>query len=250
MADELDDVFSGGAMADAPEPGPEIVPDPEPVVEEPQGEPQPEPQPEVETEKPEKGFVPLAAVLDERDRRKAAEKRAQELERQYAQQAPQEVPDALDDPIGLAAWQRAQINQLKLEMSYEMAAEKHGAEKAEAARVWAMEKANGDPAFEAQLSIALQSQRNPMNWIVQQHKREALLSDIGDNPDDWFTREAAKRGYVMPSATASAAVADVVPKQASVPARAPRSLASQGSSPSDIRHVPTGPLAGVDAVFS
>lgn len=207
-------------------------------------------EPVAQPDKPEAGYVPIAALMDERDRRKAAEQRAQQFEQQ---RQPQSAPNPYDDPDGYAAHQQSLVQQAiladRFERSNEDAIEKFGEDTVKSAIEWAQSRAGTNPSFAAEYM----SKPRPIHWIVQQHKRDALLSEIGDNPDDWFAREAVKRGLVPPSVSVAAtseipAVAQ--PKQANTPAKVPpRSLATQGSGPSDVRDVASGPLAGVDAVF-
>jgi len=189
--------------------------------------------------------------MDERDKRKALEAELARLREQ--QQAP-EVPNPFDDPDGYAAHQtkmvEERLTQERFAMSDMFARQQHGAETVEKAVEWAGARAAADPAF----AMSYMQQRNPIDWIVQQHKRDALLTDIGDvsKLDDWFAREAAKRGYAAVGAPVAAT--DILPVAQPKPAvpsvKVPRSLATQGSSPSDIRDVATGPLAAVDSVFT
>ncbi len=254
MSDPLDDVFPAEETVEAPaetvaeEVVQEVVAEPETV------EPQQEAQTvETAAQEAEARQVPLTVVLDERDKRKAAEAERDRYKQQWEQSqqrpAPQDVPDPYDDPKGFAAYQEQRVQeavtQQRFQMSELMAKQQHGEEVVTQASNWALEKANSDPAFAA----AYHRQPHPIDWIVQQHKRDAMLSDIGDNVDDWFTREAAKRGYA-PASVAAAAPAVAQTQQAVPPVKVPRSLATQGEGPSDIRQVATGPLAGVDALFS
>jgi hypothetical protein len=245
MADDLDAVFG---TPETEEPAPvEIV---EPVVEA-ETPPEPEPTPEPRQEQPEERHVPLGTFLDMRDRLKAAEDRARQLEQQRPKA---DIPDPFDNPVEYAEHMRrevqSEVQRARMDMSWAMAVQHHGQDAADAAKAWALEKGQKDPGFAQMLDVEFQRQPMPIDWLVQQHKRDALLADIGDpgKLDDWFQREAQKRGYVMQS-DAAVAPAAVVPAPASAPARVPRSLASQGTAPSDVRQTATGPLAGVDALF-
>lgn len=249
MADALDDVFPDdpaepvGEVAE-PVVQPEVV-DPTPVVAE-----APAPEPEVvETPKPEQA-IPLATALQWRDDAKAAKRRADELEAAQAR-SQQQRPDPLDDPEGYGTYltqqMEARLSEQKFAMSDAMARQVHPVAEVDAALEWATQRAQSDPVFAA----SYMREANPVDWIVRQHKREGLLSDIGDNVDDWFTREAAKRGYAPQSAPAAVApIVAAIPQPAPKPVVVPKSLATQGASPSDVREVASGPLAGVDAVFN
>lgn len=250
MAEESEELFAdvGAAVLGEVE-QPIEQPVEEASVAEPIEPVEPQPEPVAVPEKPEAGYIPIAAMMDERDRRKAAEAQLARFREQ--QQAP-EVPNPFDDPDGYAAHQTQMVEQRltqeRFAMSDMFARQQHGVETVEKAVEWAGARASSDPAF----AMSYMRQQNPIDWIVQQHKRDALLSDIGENVDDWFTREAAKRGYA--AVGAPVAVTDALPvaqpKPAVPPVKVPRSLATQGTSPSDIRDVATGPLAAVDSVFT
>lgn len=246
MADNVDELF-GEPMTDAVVEEPASVETVEAVEPEPEPAPEPESAPEAPRED-EQRTIPLATALQWRDDAKEYKRRVAEYE---ARQQPQSAPDPFDDPQGFAAHQTQQVEQRltqeRFAMSDMFARQQHGAETVDQAVTWAQERAQQDPTFAA----SYMRQQNPIDWIVQQHKREALLSDIGDPSklDDWFEREAAKRGFAKPTANAAAPAA-VAPQPASPPVKVPRSLASQGTAPSDIRQTASGPLAGVDALFS
>lgn len=258
MADQLDDIFPTDEAPIEAEPAPEVI---EPVSEPEAEAVEPEPAtPEVQTqaapEERQPGFVPLAAMMDERDRRKAAEERANQLEQaQQAAAQAQTIPDAYDDPEGYLAFQQQHLQQAlqqqKMQMSHHWAVEKYGNDGVEEARTWALEKAQKDPGFRAMLEAEMPMQVMPFDWIVQQHKRDGLVSQIGDRSMDDFVKDyIAKNPTLVGQIAPVAAIPMAVPQQASPPVKVPRSLATQGSGPSDIRQVATGPLAGVDAVFT
>jgi len=245
MADNLDEVFSDETQDIPAEP---ITPDvaPEPEAEAPQPE-QVAPEP-VEPQQDGR-FVPLAAVLDERDKRKALEARVAEFERIQQQAKPQNVPDAFDEPEQYTAYLQQQMGQAmaqqRMDTSYLIATQAYGKDTVEKAREWALERGKSNPGFAAELD----QQAHPIDWIVHQHKRDGLISQLPDDVsslDELVEREIAKRGLSAPVAAPSGAT----PQQAPQPVKVPRSLASQGSSQSDIRHVASGPLSAVDAVFT
>lgn len=241
--------FLENVLGDAePEAPVEVEPvAPEPVVQE--APPQPEPEaPVVATEpepvKPEPGFVPISALMDERDKRKAAEERA----KQFAPKPEESViPDPLDNPVEYNAYMsqqlEARVAQERFNMSDIMAKQAHGEEVVKAAVEWAGQKAAQDPAF----AVSYMREAHPIDWIVRQHKQSSLLSEIGDNVDDWFTREAAKRGYALaPAPVAAVAPAPVAPP-APKPAAPPRSIASDVSSSAPVS---TDPKADFEAIFN
>lgn len=246
MADFLETVLSDEPPIPETEPAPE--PQIEPVVE-PVAQPEPEP-PVVEQVAPQQGFVPMAAMLDERDKRKALEAQVAHYQ---TQQQPSARPDPFDDPDAYEAYLGSTLDErltgLKFNMSAEMAKSAHGEEVVTTATNWAAERAANDPGFRVQWQQALQTSPHPMEWVVRQHKRETLLSAIGDVPsvDDWFTQEAAKRGYVAqsaPAVVAPMAAAQPAPR----PAAPPRSIASEA--PVSASASPNDAKAEFDAIFN
>lgn len=254
MADSVDELFPE-PMADIETPeDPQPVEPPE-VVEEPTPEPEPAPEPEpehVEPKEEEPRVIPLATALNWRDEAKESKRREAELERRIAEiearnrSAETTAPDPFDDPAGFAAYQDQKIEQRMMEerfaLSNTVALQQHGAETVQAAVQWAQERAQQDPMFAG----SYMRQQHPIDWIVQQHKRDADLSDYQKDPVAFARRILEANGQLSAPATAPAVV---VPTPASPPAKVPRSLASQGTAPSDVRQTATGPLVGVDALF-
>lgn len=184
----------------APEPVVEPVAAPEPVV-----EPAPEPQPEPEA-KPDPQHVPITALLDERDKRKAME---QELERLRAAQKPVEapaMPDMFDDPEGFAAYQdqkvQAAVYATNLRFSERLATMQHGAETFAQAKEWGVAKCDADPHFNAKVAAS----PDPYEFVVSEWKREQVASQF--NPDDyaqfkaWQAAQSAVQEQTKPAVQA------------------------------------------------
>ena len=217
----------------------------EPVVEEvaPAVEPIAE-TPAVEPEQKQPGFVPLAAMLDERDKRKAAEQGRQALEDQLkAREAPVTVPDPYDDPEGYNQHTQRQIDQMmtaqRFNTSALIAKQAHGVEAVDAAAQWAEERAKTDPSF----ASMYMREEHPIEWIVQQHKRDNLVSQLPNDVsslDELIEREIAKRGLTAPIA-AQPAVKPVLKS-----AEPPRSIASDAS---PANNAIIDPNADFDAIF-
>lgn len=192
--------------------------------------------------------VPLATFLDMRDKQKDAERRAADYERQLsearASQQPQQIPDAFDDPQGFARYQQQHVAEAvtaqKFEMSDLIARQSHGDETVETATAWAMEKAKANPVFAAEYM----KERHPIDWIVRQHKRDSLMQQVGEDPDEFVRRRAVELGL-----TASPPPAVVAPQPTvTAPKAPPRSLVNAPSH-GGVSEVPVGRLAGMDTVF-
>lgn len=246
MSDALDALFPT-TEPEAPAPVVETVTEapveavtPEPVVQAPESEVKPEPVPQQEHS------VPLAKYLDTRDELK-------ELKRWKAEQEaakPQvQHPDPLDDPDGFRASIRsefeAELSQQRFQMSDVMARQVHGAEAVEQAVTWAQEKAQADPMFAA----SYMRDPNPIDWIVRQHKRDGLLSELGDDPVAYARKIAEREGWLSaPAAVVEPQVLAAVTQQAPKPAVPPPSLVTAPSA-GGTTHMATGLNAGLEAVF-
>jgi len=252
MADEfLDTMFTDPAPAEevAPVQEPEAAVEPAPeTVEEPQPPKQPEAEPAPQQDRA--GYVPIDAMLTEREKRQGLERELQQL-RASQQAQPQARPDAFDDPEGydrhIEQQIEARVQKVRADTSYALAVRDYGKDDVEAARAWALEKAQKDPVFNQQVGTVFATEMLPVDWVVQQHKRDALLTDIGDPSklDDWFVREAAKRGYAMQSAPQAAPIpVAVAPAPKTV--APPRSMAADAS-PTSAKE-PAAP-ASFDAIF-
>lgn len=248
MADFLESVLSD-AEPQAPVESPEVQAPAEPAPAEHPAPIAPEtPQePAVESPvqaKPDAGYAPISALMDERDKRKAAEAERDQLRQQ---QEPTERPDPFDDPQGYEAYLgqqlEARVVKERFQMSDVIAKQTHGAEAVEAAVAWATERGKSDPTF----AMSYMREAHPLDWIVRQHQRDAMVSGLGNvtSLDAWFEQEAAKRGYSSQSAPVAAASVAVVPP-VSRPAAPPRSIASEA--PASVSTVPDS-KAAFEAIF-
>lgn len=155
-------------------------------------EPAPKPEPERDHR------IPIRELLDERDRRQAAERRAAEYERQVqawqrqqreAEQAPQR-PDPIQDPDAYADWVQQSIGgEVKtaqqlvreqfVDLTFELAIDKHGQEAVDAA-MKALEEAR-DPRAAAEVNAA----KNPAKALMAWHKRHQAMTEVGDDLDGY-----------------------------------------------------------------
>lgn len=187
-----DDDFLAAVEADNTSTPVAEEPKPEPPVEEPKPEPAPEPapaEPKAEepleltevapgTPKPDPGFVPIAVMLDARDRAKAAEA---ELERMRAQQQPQaETPDPMADPEGYASFQEERVSRalqnVTLNTSERFARKEHGQETVETAKAWALQRFAADPLYHQQIL----NDPDPYERVVTDWRREQVFSEVKD----------------------------------------------------------------------
>lgn len=249
--DNFEQIFDANQVEPVEAAAPELAP----AIEAPQpaapdapavaAEPTPEPTPQPREE--DGRFAPISALQDERQKRQDLERQVAEMRAAMAPkpQADQpKVPDPYDDPAGYARHieqqQQGEFLRMRFQMSHEMAKQQYGNDEVEAARQWATERASKDPAFD----MALGQQAHPMAWIVQQHKRDGLLSQIGEDPDAFVRRRAAELGIgAVPAVPAASAP---TPAPAPTP---PRSLASAPAAGGGVKDIPTGPMSALDAAF-
>ena len=166
------------AQVETPEP--ELKAEPEA-----KGEPPAAPPAEAKEER----HIPITALLDEREKRQAKEREAEELRRQLAElRQPQEKREFLDDPDAHIAMLQRQAQQLavqtKLDMSRAYAEDKYGKDTVDAA----FEYFNQHP----EQSQALLSAPMPFVEAVKVYQRAQAMQEIGDDPASYRTRLEAE----------------------------------------------------------
>lgn len=229
------------------------------------GEPKPEPvaeaapaalAPVVAAPIPEPTVAPIAALLDERDKRQTAERerdaataRTRELEewrqQQEAKANRQPIPDRATDPDGFDAYQRQQFSTAlydqKLEFSRTTAELRHGPEVVEKAFAWGTQRCDRDPHFNEKVRAS----RDPVGMVVGEWRRDQMLAQLGNDPtrvEAFIAWEAAQKTDPAAQAQAPAAAPATLTPPAAAPAAAPAaprpSLASApaaGSAAADTR---------------
>ena len=136
------------------------------------------------------GRIPIAALLDEREKRKEKEREVEALNRRIADYEAKAAPkpDFFADPeAALAAAQRAAqaaaIN-TKLETSRFLAEEKFGAEKVQAA----YEFFDKNPHLSGQLLTS----PSPFHAAVKEYERHQAMTEIGEDPGAYRARVEAE----------------------------------------------------------
>jgi hypothetical protein len=172
----------------APEPSAPVIEAEKPAA------PEPEPQGDGRARDPETGrFVPISALLDERDKRQAETAKRVELEAQLQRyQQPQQPEYVPTDPSGiiqyaLAEQQRIAFNE-RLNTSELMARQAHGEDIVSEAQQAFLAAVGQNPMLQQQL----QGQIHPYDFVVKWHKQHKLMSEIGQDPEAWRKSEAEK----------------------------------------------------------
>lgn len=192
---------------------------------EPQSAPEPVLETQPETQQPEQPreahHVPLAVLLDEREKRKEFERKVREFEereaKRQAEAAPQAIPDPYEDPQGYQSYVQHQVQQqafnLRTEMSGRFAEQKYGKETVEKAIAWAQEQGRIDPTLGQRVSL----HQSPVEFVVEQFNREQFFKQYGSDP-------SALQALMTAQPTAAPQPTPVNP--AVKPAAPPRSLAA------------------------
>lgn len=174
---------------------------------------------------PNSGFVPLAVVLDTRDKLRAAEAELQQLRAQKPQPrlGPTVNPD--EDPRG--AWEEAQAlkRQTEVNWSRKLAETVHGPETVREAHEWAFARCDQDPGFNAKIHAS----QDPYALVMQEHQQFKLMQTLQD---------PAKRDRLLALLSDDAATAAQTPQD---PAQAAPAIPPQPASVAPVRTAPTPP---------
>jgi hypothetical protein len=189
MSDEkLNFLDAEEPAAAAPEPSAPVIEAEKPAA------PEPEPQGDGRARDPETGrFVPISALLDERDKRQAETRKREDLEAQLQRyQQPQQPEYVPTDPSGiiqyaLAEQQRVAFNE-RLNTSELMARQAFGEDVVTEAQKAFLSAVGQNPMLQQQL----QGQIHPYDFVVKWHKQHKLMSEIGQDPEAWRKSEAEK----------------------------------------------------------
>lgn len=179
----------------------------------------------------EPGHVPLSALLDEREKRRTAERRAAELE---AKQQPALQLSATD-------LQRSSQYQLNLRVSRKFAEQEYGKDTVALIDDWAVEKCNADAIFNQQIMAS----DDPYEAAYQAYSRERVLSEVQPSDLDEFKAwKAIKAGVQAVEAEPNARR-----HQPATPL--PRSLATAPGNGGPLEtHTPVGDGQAFSAAFN
>ncbi len=258
---ELD--FLDEAQASEPVDAPAIVDVPEPAPEGParddQGrfaappEPESAPEPVAPAAEPvaatpeptaPPGYVPLAGLLEERDRRQAAEAEAARYRAAQTPLQPQTIPDPYEDPEGYAAFHsqsvQSAIQAQNLHWSRQIAEVRHTPEAVAQAHEWGVAKCDSDPFFNQRVMAS----QDPYGLVMEEWKRDQLLTKFQPSDYDQFIAWKAAQGQAQGQVPiTAAAVSAAPPVTAPTP---PRSLASASSAAGK---APPDPGSAYDGIF-
>lgn len=171
----------------------------------------------------------MLAMLDEREKRQAIKK---EFDDYKARTQTPEAPPTFQTPEDIQAYvQREAANaawSAKVDFSENSAREKHGDATVEAAMAWNMAKCEAEKAALGFSPWAVEQmrQRHPVDWVVRQHKRDAFINEIGDDPEAYRAKIRAELAAQSATEIAPSAPAAVPQPVAPKPPPPRPSLAS------------------------
>lgn len=206
------------------------------------GEGQAEPQPRgpdgkfapKSKDKPEAGHIPITALLEERDRRKAAEERLKAFEAQQ-QQRPQPQPGTPEYFQQVEASVEQRLVNERLNFSEKLARKEYGVETVDKAQQWALSRFADDPGYQQKVL----AQPDPYEFVVLEYKQQQALSALSDPAklDAFLAWQAQQSGQ---------AASQQAQPQSAPP---PRSLATAPSAGVKPGHAPTGEGVAFDNLF-
>ena len=221
--------------------------------------PQPEPAPQAppappaapaappQTEPP--GHIPIAALLDEREKRQKLERELAEYRRKQEEAArPAPTFDPIADPDGFTRSiqeQQAKLRQDTLfETSWLVAMQQHGEDAVQAAEKWLEDELAKNPGFYQ----TIVRQRHPYDFVVKQHKRSLSVAKLGEDDFETAARKWAEaNGYSAAQPQPAPGAAAPIP-QPGTPLPKP-SIASVPSAGGSTPKVPMGPGTAFAGVF-
>jgi hypothetical protein len=182
---------------------------------------------------PEPGQIPIAALLEERDKRKEAAARAEALERQLQKMRAAQAPRRALEPneqLEIALYAQ------NLRASRKFAEREYGKDTIATVHDWAAKRCDTDPVFNQQMRSA----EDPYEAAHAAYHREQILRTV--RPGDLAAFKAWQ---------AAQAAAGPSPAQAHhAPASVPRSLATaSGNGAAGAPHVPIGPGQAFNSVI-
>lgn len=192
----------------------------------------------------EPGHVPISALLDEREKRQQSEREIERLNEQLrSNQPPPEAPQIDEDTARLV---ETRVLSSKLDISEDMARQRHGDELVEAAQKWGRERMAKSPDFAREVL----SERNPYERVVQEYQRDQIVQSLKPGDLDAFRAwQAAQANPPAIQPVIEPAAPALVPAAPPAPAAPPRSIA-QAPSAGGMQTVPSGPGQAFDSLFN
>lgn len=134
--------------------------------------------------------VPFVALMDEREKRQAAQREAEEYRKKIADyekrladyQTPKEKPDFFENPEAVV---QQHVTAVKLQQSKFLAEKEYGADVVAEAYAYFDQH--------PQESQALLNHPSPFHAAVEHYKRQKAISDMGPDPEAWINAQVEAR---------------------------------------------------------
>ena len=131
--------------------------------------------------------VPFVALMDEREKRQAAQRELEEIRKKMAEyernaQQPKERPDFFENPEAVV---QQHVTAVKLQQSKFLAEKEYGADMVAEAYAYFDQH--------PQESAALLNHPSPFHAAVEHYKKQKTLADMGADPDAWINAQVEAR---------------------------------------------------------
>lgn len=230
---------------DAPTPEPTPPPQAEPDKAEAAPPAQADELPEEKSGKvrdPETGRYVPPGLLEERRKRQELERRLEAIEAERAQPRPEPPQEGTVEWVQHlnAEQERVRWND-KLDTSEMLARQHYGEDIVTEAQQAFMDAVRADPALYGKLQEA----RHPYDFVVKWHKQQALLTEVGQDPDAW---RKAERERLKEELLKELGVQGVTPPGHSSQQPPPTSIVGRPAA-AKAGTVPIGPGNAFDSIF-
>lgn len=131
--------------------------------------------------------VPFVALMDEREKRQAAQRELEEIRKKMAEyernaQQPKERPDFFENPEAVV---QQHVTAVKLQQSKFLAEKEYGTDMVAEAYAYFDQH--------PQESAALLNHPSPFHAAVEHYKKQKTLADMGADPDAWINAQVEAR---------------------------------------------------------
>lgn len=213
------------------------------------------------SEAPPAGYVPISALLDEREKRKEAEKKLETAPKQLPLQVEDEPEPGTPEWVQWNAEQtHLTIVNERLNNSERFARKEHGAEKVDTVRAWTLARFETDPDFASRIL----ADPDPYEAAIKEYDNAQRLEKFKDVKDpeyeEFLAWKAQRSGSPAPAPNGGPASPQPSPAPQGAqpqPAAAaqqddapPKSIIDGGVSAGGTHTVPAGPGQAFDSVFN
>jgi chemotaxis protein histidine kinase CheA len=157
-------------------------------------------------DEPEPGHVPINALLEERDKRKAAQEATEAYKRRLEALEQERQAQTPADPLAAV---HAELYKQRVEMSRNFAEQRYGEDKVREAFEWANARCEPtSPHFDPLFNQQVFESGNPYDFAVKAFEKEQILQEV--KPDElaefkaWKAAQAQAQAHAAPVSTPAA----------------------------------------------